>query len=256
MSDRNRKGGTTGVMAIVTSDTVLVGNVGDSRCILVKRAENEYSSDVKPVEEGLSQLSVDGKKLIDNNNNNKLDTKALSIDHNPDLPEEKKRIVKAGLTVSADTFLEGENTTTIWKVQKSACEKIAMSRAFGDFDYKENDEVRPDEQAIVCTPDMQIHKRDSASDMYLVLACDGVWDVMSNEEVAQFVSDKANDLRQEPENAFLSAPTILPEVGDELLMKCLDLGSSDNMSVLIVAFPAAMINQHNDVPRALNFAEV
>lgn len=255
MSKGNRRGGTTGVMAVITSDIVLVGNVGDSRCILVKTAEPEESSD-KPIEEGISQLSIDDKSSGAPMGNKKVTAKPLSVDHNPDLPEEKKRIEKSGLTVTSDTFQDGDTTTTIWKVQKGEGEKIAMSRAFGDFDYKANDELRPDEQAIVCTPDIHVHRRDSASDMYLVLACDGVWDVMSNDEVAQFVSDKVNELLMEPEAAMMDAPTILPEVGDELLKKCLDLGSSDNMSVLIVAFPAGMINPHNDVPRMLNFQGV
>lgn len=257
MSKGNRKGGTTGVMAVITSDMVLVGNVGDSRCILVKTAQTEESSD-KPIEEGISQLSInDSSSGVPMDGNKRVTAQPLSVDHNPDLPEEKKRIEKAGLTVTSDTFQDGENMTTIYKVQKSENDKIAMSRAFGDFDYKANEEIRPDEQAIVCTPEIHVHRRDSASDMFLVLACDGVWDVMSNDDVAQFVSDKVNELLIEPEAAIMDAPTILPEVGDELLKKCLDLGSSDNMSVLIVAFPAAMIiHQNNDVPRTLNFLEV
>ena len=78
------------------------------------------------------------------------------------------------------------------------------------------------EQAIICVPELTIHKRDS-EDQFLILACDGVWDVMSNEEVGQFVYGK-----------WKQGMTVLAEVGDELLKECLARGSRDNMTALIV----------------------
>ena len=40
---------------------------------------------------------------------------------------------------------------------------------------------------------------------------------------------------------------LLPEVGDELLQYCLEKGSTDNMSVMIVAFPSFQNDtKHND----------
>ena len=65
----------------------------------------------------------------------------------------------------------------------------------------------------------------------LVLACDGVWDVMSSQEVATFLLDelhKAGSTR--PEAADLSA------AAERLLDRCLTLGSRDNMSVVVTVF--------------------
>lgn len=52
-----------------------------------------------------------------------------------------------------------------------------MSRAIGDASLK---------PFVTCAPEITSRKIDD-DDCYLVLATDGLWDVMSNEEVASFV---------------------------------------------------------------------
>ncbi len=244
-------GGSTGVMAFVTSTSILVGNVGDSRCILVKR-------DTSNVEESLSK---EMKKLSTENetestsepeisNVDGIHVTALSTDHKPDIPDEKARIEKAGMEVIEEIFNLNGKVTRFSKIQKDSSNKIAVSRAFGDFDYKDNEEVLVDEQAIVCTPEITVHKRDHSCDMYMILACDGVYDVMSNNDVGKFVVDKAKELRKS-----VDEDSVLAKVGDELLKRCLELGSTDNMSVLIVAFPHCDTKADN-ITRTLDFADV
>jgi len=175
----------------------------------------------------------------------------LSIDHKPNLPEEQSRIERAGYRVISQTFEEpfvraelinsqlvhfhDRHEIKIYKIYKNENERIAVSRAFGDFDYKSNDLFSFEKQAIICLPDIRIHKREYERDQYLILACDGVFDVMSNEDVSSFVCEKVHTL-QSADPSVLNRP-ILPHVGDALLEECLDRGSSDNMSVLIIAFP-------------------
>ncbi len=43
----------------------------------------------------------------------------------------------------------------------------------------------PTEQLVSPEPEFYITKRDPDEDEFLVLACDGVWDVMSNEDICQ-----------------------------------------------------------------------
>ena len=74
-------------------------------------------------------------------------------------------------------------------------------------------------------------------DMYLILACDGIWDVMSNEDVGTFVTRRVNEEMHKLNSR--SDGEVLASVGDDLLAACLEAGSRDNMSVLIVAFPAS-----------------
>ena len=66
---------------------------------------------------------------------------------------------------------------------------LAVSRAFGDFDYKKRDDLAPKDQKISCHPDIRVQARDPSQDDVLVLACDGVWDVMSSAESIDIVRD-------------------------------------------------------------------
>jgi len=251
-----RAGGTTGVVTIISHESIVVANIGDCRCILVRgeRSNNEE------IVGGLGERNI----IV----------KPLSIDHTPGLPYEKERVMKAGMKVIEDTIVQKSNsdvpiTTTIHRIQRDEIgrERLSVTRAFGDFDYKANVEIDRSEQAVVCDPDIVVYPRsremDSAGDgdgqnirgvedLYLILACDGVWDVMSNDEVGAFVSRRVSALRLEgsvdgeagfgagtpsPSSPSVAAASVLPVVGDELLAECLRKGSADNMSVLIVAFP-------------------
>ena len=65
---------------------------------------------------------------------------------------------------------------------------LAVSRALGDFEYKNVEGKSPTEQLVSPEPEFYKKKRDASSDEFLVLACDGVWDVMTNEDICSFVS--------------------------------------------------------------------
>ena len=233
-------GGTTGVIALVGKREVVVGNIGDSRCILVQRNVGSTSSGatdaVAPKEEGESGPGEEEKEENSNESSLAVVVKPMSYDHKPDLPDEKARIEKAGLEVFAEEVGEDE---VIHKIKRGPSDMIAVSRAFGDFDYKGNADLPPDEQAIVCTPEIITHVRNPSEDLYLVLACDGIWDVMTNEEVGAFVHSAVGRIYSEKKQSGLDPATAisetLPTAGDELIYECLKRGSRDNMSVLIVS---------------------
>ena len=89
----------------------------------------------------------------------------LSEDHKPDNLDEKKRILAAG------GFVE-EN-----RVNGS----LNLSRSLGDFEYKLNEKKSYKEQMVTSLPEITKVER-TAKDQFLVLACDGIWDCLSNEE--------------------------------------------------------------------------
>ena len=107
----------------------------------------------------------------------------LSNDHKPYLPVEKERIEKAGGQVKFNR-VNGD---------------LAVSRALGDFVYKRCESVEAKEQAVTAFPEIIVEERDK-DDEFIVLACDGIWDVMSSQEVVEKVG-RAAPLRRTACNA-------------------------------------------------------
>jgi len=138
--------------------------------------------------------------------------KAMSEDHKPYNPAEQERIQKAGGTVSMRR-VNGD---------------LAVSRALGDFVYKTSSQLPAEQQQVSPEPEFVVHERDAAKDQYLVLACDGIWDVMENEQVGEYIKAKV-----------AAGVDDMGELADMLIRECLALGSRDNMSVVLVELPAA-----------------
>ena len=68
---------------------------------------------------------------------------------------------------------------------------------------------------------------------FLVLACDGIWDVMSNQDVVSFVGVSLQQFGLE--SAAPNSDSILPAICDNILLECLKRGTKDNMSILLIA---------------------
>ncbi|XP_051771827.1 protein phosphatase 1A isoform X1 [Ctenopharyngodon idella] len=132
-------------------------------------------------------------------------------DHKPSNPLEKERIQNAGGSVM------------IQRVNGS----LAVSRALGDFDYKCVHGKGPTEQLVSPEPEVYAIERSEAEDEFIVLACDGIWDVMANEELCDFVRSR------------LEVTDDLERVCNEIVDTCLYKGSRDNMSVVLVCFVSA-----------------
>jgi serine/threonine protein phosphatase PrpC len=137
---------------------------------------------------------------------------AATEDHKPYDGPEKARIEAAGGHVSMRR-VDGD---------------LAVSRALGDFQYKD-DKLPPQNCKVTCVPDTMAYKR-TPRDELLLLCCDGVWDVMSNENCRECAME-----------IFSEGETRLGLVCEELIDTCLSQGSRDNMSVVMVAFAGLQI---------------
>ncbi|CBY36337.1 unnamed protein product [Oikopleura dioica] len=140
----------------------------------------------------------------------------LSFDHKPNRRDELKRIESGGG----------------WVEFNRVNGALAMSRALGDFFFKQNidrQELSPlHKQIVTAIPDVIICKQKELE--FLVLACDGVFDMMTNTEVIKFVRNKL-------------AQKIHPkEICQRLLEVCIaeqpstSLPGCDNVTVTII-FP-------------------
>ena len=150
--------GTTACCVLVTPDWMVCANAGDSRAVFSR-----------------SGIAI-----------------PLSFDHTPNREGEKRRILAAGGHVTHDR-VDGEQ---------------APSRGLGDLRYKHppsvlanidlatqtpkrpvQDEVKqPQDQKVSPVPGIIKVARDQEEDEFIVLACDGIWEVLSNQACVEEVS--------------------------------------------------------------------
>lgn len=71
---------------------------------------------------------------------------------------------------------------------------LNLSRAIGDHAYKMNKDLKPEEQMISAMPDVKKITLEE-DDEFMVLACDGIWNFMTSEEVVQFVRKRLAENR-------------------------------------------------------------
>lgn len=120
---------------------------------------------------------------------------ALSEDHKPNRSDERKRIENAGGVV-------------MWAGTWRVGGVLAMSRAFGNRMLK---------QFVVAEPEIQEQELDEEFEL-LVLASDGLWDVVPNEDAVSLAL-----LEEEPESA-----------ARKLIETAFSRGSADNITCIVV----------------------
>ena len=64
---------------------------------------------------------------------------------------------------------------------------LALSRAMGDLSFKDKVDFPAEEQALTAFPDVFQKKRDD-NDFFIILACDGIWDCVTNTECIEKLS--------------------------------------------------------------------
>lgn len=138
----------------------------------------------------------------------------LTRDHKPESPRERRRIEAAGGTVA----------------KCGLCYRIDfclnMSRALGDFQFKDP-LTQPEHQKISPVGDVTTVEIDD-NDEFLVVACDGLFEMMTWESVCDYVHQRIRD-------------TPLSEIAEGLLDACCTPNmvasgyrGTDNESVVIV----------------------
>lgn len=129
----------------------------------------------------------------------KLGVKRLSHDHRADDLDEIKRIENLGGFVTPK--IEGFDVARVNGI-------IAIARSLGDKEL---------EELVSASPYISKTKL-SSDDKRLILACDGVWDVISDEDAAGLISEVKD-----------------PHKASEILKdEALRRGSTDNISVMVV----------------------
>ncbi|VVB11563.1 unnamed protein product [Arabis nemorensis] len=114
--------------------------------------------------------------LATRDEDNALAAVQLTIDLKPDLPSESARIQKCKGRVFA--LQDEPEVARVW-LPNSDSPGLAMARAFGDFCLKD--------YGLISVPDIN-YRRLTDRDQFIILASDGVWDVLSNKEAVDIIA--------------------------------------------------------------------
>jgi len=143
---------------------------------------------------------------------------AVSEDHKPTRVDEKKRIERAGGLVlqvrGAWRVAASTNPNSMSKSARREYQGLAMTRSFGDLYFKQPTLLS------IAEPEIQIVPL-SDKDLFLVLATDGIYDILSNQEVVDLVLRHWDD----PE-----------EAAKDVVRSAYKRGSEDNLTVTVIQF--------------------
>lgn len=199
------KDGSTALTVIMkNSDKLYVANIGDCRAVLGsnKRPPSPTPTE-KPGEDTAKEkecFKSPGTAPEGESNKEQIYGVALTNDHHPEVQSEADRIKKCGGYVSAGRLMG----------------LIEVSRAFGDLMFRK--------LGLISEPEVTVHKVNKTTDKFLIIASDGIWKVISNDEAVRLVQ------------GWLAVETDIQTVSLKLIHTAYDKGSTDNATVIIIVF--------------------
>ncbi|KAK3256622.1 hypothetical protein CYMTET_34239, partial [Cymbomonas tetramitiformis] len=138
----------------------------------------------------------------------------LSEDHKPSRRDERNRIEKAGgivaqvqgiWRVTREAFTERDRRERVW---------LAVSRAFGNVRLKDPNPL------VINTPEIRVEPVGE-DDLFMVMCCDGIWDVMSDQEVIDLAGEHWGDPN---------------EAAAAVVRTALQKGSQDNLTAQVIQY--------------------
>lgn len=182
------------------------------------RADPNFFNDPSGCTAVVTLVTTDGRIICANSGDSRAvlgykgEAKALSHDHKPTNKEETARITSAG------GFVEFGRVNG----------NLALSRALGDFEFKQNLSLEPEKQIVTADPDIITHQIDGEEE-FMVIACDGIWDCLTSQQVVDFV------------RRAVANGDSMSKIAEDMMVKCLAKDSEtggigcDNMTVVVVA---------------------
>ncbi|KAL4519818.1 hypothetical protein Ndes2526B_g01618 [Nannochloris sp. 'desiccata'] len=148
----------------------------------------------------------------------------LTEDHKPNLPRERKRVEDLGGRV---------DFARCWRVIVDPgggrpASGLAVSRSFGDPDFKEPLHL------VTATPDV-MSERLTEEDSFVILASDGLWDVMTDKRACEIVKAKITlAMANASGGGEKVPPSYLATVAAQALVQsALNAGTMDNVTAVV-----------------------
>jgi len=148
----------------------------------------------------------------------------LTEDHKPNLPRERKRLEDLGGRV---------DFARCWRVIVDPgggrpASGLAVSRSFGDPDFKDPLHL------VTATPDV-MSERLTEEDSFVILASDGLWDVMTDKRACEIVKAKVLTAMANASGGGEKVPSsyLAMVAAQGLVQSALNAGTMDNVTAVV-----------------------
>merc|ERR1719379_2460306 len=186
---------------------LLVGNLGDSRAGLC-RAQGGRLSAIR-----------------------------LSDDQKPGRADERRRVEANGGVVDVQGVWRVFTPGPASFAGRSVLWGLAVSRAFGDLLMKEPQRYGCEGatgELVSAKPELHFYDLHPSEDRFLILACDGIWDVLGDDDaVAVCIEHRSADL-----------------AAHALIRRSFEVGSDDNITALVLAWQQVDDEDHHESKRS------
>jgi len=195
--------GTTACVALLRENVLTVANAGDSRAVVARRRKSPDGDS-----------SAVAYEAID-----------LTVDQNPDLPEERRRIESRGGFVSPPP--EPGLSARVWLDEGFSQIGLAMARSIGDHAVAT--------VGVIAEPVVTTHTVVD-EDEFMIIATDGVWEFITSEQAVEIVGVNLSRGATKATQALIEAAAARwhDEEGDY----------RDDITALVVRLPELWKGQH------------
>jgi protein phosphatase 2C family protein 2/3 len=193
--------GSCGIMTMIQNNKCIIANVGDSRLVVYRNRKVFFCSE----------------------------------DHKPGSNIEKERITKAGGKIYQTPSLfplyqNGKEIEIPWRVLPG---RLSVSRTFGDVEAKE-EKFGGNKNVVVALPDItEIELNDEFN--FIILGCDGIFDVLSNEEILECVKIVLNEKNIQEIIQVVNISQLYGDSAEIIVKSSLAKDSFDNVSCVVIA---------------------
>jgi protein phosphatase 2C family protein 2/3 len=193
--------GSCGIMAMIKKNKIIIGDIGDSRIVIYKKGKIEF----------------------------------VTEDHKPENEKEKKRIeLEGGEIYQSQTLIplyqNGKEIEIPWRVLPG---RLSVSRTFGDIEAKD-ERFGGKERVVIAEPDIYEIEIDDEFN-FMVIGCDGIFDVLSNEELLEclkiVLQDKHINYKKN-----IDKEEICGKFAEMIIKSSMAKDSFDNISCIVIIF--------------------
>uniref|UniRef100_A0A3Q3B2A3 Protein phosphatase, Mg2+/Mn2+ dependent, 1H n=1 Tax=Kryptolebias marmoratus TaxID=37003 RepID=A0A3Q3B2A3_KRYMA len=245
-ASHNVSGGCTALAVVFLKGKLYVGNAGDSRAIIIRAGEViPMSAEFTPESERqrLQFLAYMQPHLLGN------EFTHLEFPRRVQRKEVGKRMLYRDFTMSGWAYKTIEDDDLKFPLIYGEGKKarvlatIGVTRGLGDHNLKVHDSNIYIKPFLSCCPEVKVYplsQHEHGADDVLVLGTDGLWDVLSNQEVAEAVTgflancdpDDHHRYTMAAQDLVMRARGVLKDRGWRIAND--RLGSGDDISVYII----------------------